>query len=98
MMPIAEEQSKLVANYLTGQLRAAAGRGDERRAHRDARADQGALSWRAPRHTIQINCGEYTYDLRRELAKGRKRAAAHGFVLPVEPRVVRPAAKQTVAA
>ena len=52
----------------------------------------------SPRHTIQINCGEYTVDLRRELAKGRKRAAAHGYILPIEPRVIRPSPKATVAA
>ena len=51
-----------------------------------------------PRHTIQINCGEYTTDLRRELARGRKRAEAHNFVLPIPPRVVRPAFKQAVEA
>jgi hypothetical protein len=52
----------------------------------------------SPRHTIQINCGEYTHDLRRELAKGHRRAEAMGFVLPIEPRVIRPSPRQTVAA
>jgi hypothetical protein len=52
----------------------------------------------SPRHTIQINCGEYTTDLRRELAKGKRRAAAHGYILPIEPRVIRPSPRDTVAA
>jgi hypothetical protein len=51
-----------------------------------------------PRHTIQINCGEYTHELRKELARGRKRARAHGFFLPVPPRVVRPTSNPAVAA
>jgi len=33
-----------------------------------------------PRHTIQINCGEYTHDLRKELARGRKRGLSEELI------------------
>ncbi|MDZ4740846.1 MAG: NAD(P)-binding domain-containing protein [Alphaproteobacteria bacterium] len=97
MMPIAEEQAKFIAQYLTGQFAlppAAVLNGE--RVEMFERAKAGYVS--TPRHTIQINCGEYTYDLRRELVRGRKRAAAAGFVLPVPPRVVRPNVKPLVDA
>lgn len=97
MMPIAEEQSKFVAHYLTGRY--ALPPVDVMNAERVEMHERSKSRYVAtPRHTIQINCGEYTYDLRRELAKGLRRAAAHGYVLPIEPRVIRPSPKQTVAA
>jgi hypothetical protein len=97
MMPIAEEQSKFVARYLTGHY--ALPPVDVMNAERVEMHERAKSRYVATaRHTIQINCGEYTYDLRRELAKGLRRAAAHGYVLPVEPRVIRPSPKQTVAA
>lgn len=97
MMPIAEEQSKLIATYLTGHYALPPVEVmNAQRIEMHERAKSRYVS--TPRHTIQINCGEYTHDLRKELAKGRKRAAAQGFVLPIEPRVLRPSPKQTVAA
>ena len=36
---------------------------------------------KTPRHTIQIVCGEYTYDLRKELRRGLKRAKRSGAAL-----------------
>ena len=97
MMPIAEEQSKLIAHYLTGHYApppVEVMNAQRIEMHQRVKSHYVASA----RHTIQINCGEYTFDLRRELAKGRKRAAAQGFVLPVEPRVIRPAHKQRTAA
>jgi hypothetical protein len=97
MMPIAEEQAKFLGHYLTGHY--AVPPVEMMNAERlEMHERMKARYVSTPRHTIQINCGEYTYDLRRELAKGRKRAAAQGYVLPIEPRVIRPAPKQTVAA
>jgi dimethylaniline monooxygenase (N-oxide forming) len=93
MMPIAEEQAKFLAYYMTGHYALPPVEVmNAERVEMHERIKAGYLA--TPRHTIQINCGEYTFDLRRELAKGRRRAAAHGFVLPIEPRVIRPAAKQ----
>ena len=97
MMPIAEEQSKFVANYLIGRYAMPPVEVmNAERIEMHERAKSRFVS--TPRHTIQINCGEYTYDLRRELAKGLRRAAAQGYALPIEPRVIRPSPKQTVAA
>jgi dimethylaniline monooxygenase (N-oxide forming) len=97
MMPIAEEQAKFLAHYLTGhyaippvEMMSA------ERIEMHERVKRGYVS--SPRHTIQINCGEYTTDLRRELAKGKRRAASHGYMLPIEPRVIRPSPRETVAA
>jgi hypothetical protein len=97
MMPIAEEQSKLVAAYLVGHY--ALPPVEVMHAQRMEMHERIKSRYVAsPRHTIQITCGEYTYDLRRELAKGRARAAAQGFALPVEARVIRPSPRQAVAA
>jgi cation diffusion facilitator CzcD-associated flavoprotein CzcO len=96
MMPIAEEQAKFAAHYLTGRY--ALPPVEVMNAERIEMHERSKSRFVAtPRHTIQINCGEYTYDLRRELAKGAKRAAAQRFVLPVEPRVIRPAAYRAAA-
>ena len=85
IMPIAEQQSKLVSAYLTGQYHLpATTRMEQERAAMHARIKAGYVD--SPRHTIQIDCGEYTYDLRRELKRGRKRAAAAGHTLSVPGR------------
>jgi len=97
MMPIAEEQSKFVAQYLTGQNHLPPV--DVMNAERVEMFEKVRANYvSTARHTIQINCGEYTTDLRRELARGQRRAEAHNFVLPIPPRVVRPAVKQAVEA
>lgn len=85
MMPIAEEQSALIAAYLTGRyaMPSSEAMEEERRAmHARIKAHYVPTA----RHTIQINCGEYTYDLRRELRRGLRRAAALGNPLPVKAR------------
>lgn len=90
MMPIAEEQAKFIGAYLTGKY--ALPPTDVMNAERVEMFERAKAGYvRTPRHTIQINCGEYTYDLRRELARGGRRAAVQEFALPVPPRVVRPA-------
>jgi dimethylaniline monooxygenase (N-oxide forming) len=91
MMPIAEEQAKFVAKYITGQYHLP-GR-EEMDAERNASFERMYGSYvKTPRHTIQINCGEYTYDLRRELRRGARRALKAGNTLPV------PGAQQRQAA
>jgi hypothetical protein len=97
IMPIAEEQAKFLAHYLTGYYAVPpVEMMNAERMEMHERVKRGYVS--SPRHTVQINCGEYTVDLRRELAKGRKRAAANGYILPIEPRVIRPLPRLTVAA
>jgi hypothetical protein len=97
MMPIAEEQSKLVGQYLTGQY--ALPPVDVQNAERVEMFERVRSRYvSSPRHTIQINCGEYTTDLRRELARGNRRAEGQQFALPIQPRVIRPPAKPTADA
>lgn len=97
MMPIAEEQAKFIAQYLTGKY--ALPPVDVMNAERVEmfeRVKRGYIS--TPRHTIQINCGEYTTDLRRELLRGNRRAASSQHALPILPRVVRPQVKMDTPA
>ena len=72
---LAEQQSKLIAEHLTGRY--ALPTVDEMRAAitRDEAKHLGQY-YRAPRHTIQVDFARYVKDLHRELAAGRKRAAA----------------------
>ena len=92
MMPIAEEQSKLVGQYLTGRY--ALPPVDVLNAERVEMFERVRSRYvSSPRHTIQINCGEYTMDLRRELARGYRRAEIQQFALPIQPRVIRPPVK-----
>ena len=86
LVNFAEQQSKLVAAYLTGQLpppapaemRAVtnAGRGDS----------TSATTTTAARHTIQVDFGIYCHDLIKEIERGAKRAKAAGGALPVAAR------------
>jgi len=97
MMPIAEEQSKLVGQYLTGQYALPPVEMlNAERVEMFERVRSRYVS--SPRHTIQINCGEYTMDLRREVARGYRRAEGQQFALPIQPRVIRPAAKAVAGA
>ncbi|MFP4002694.1 MAG: flavin-containing monooxygenase [Alphaproteobacteria bacterium] len=96
MMPIAEEQSKFLADYLTGRYALPSVKEmdrDRKRMYEKSRA--GYV--KTPRHTIQINCGEYTQELRKERARGAKRAARRGNRLPVPRRAVRTDDQKTAA-
>lgn len=82
MMPIADEQSRWMAEYLTGQYHPPA----PSEMHRRMQAEHARTKRRfvaSPRHTIQINCQEYTYHLGRDLAEGRRRARTAANALPV---------------
>jgi len=97
LMPIAEEQAKFVTRYLTGQY--ALPPVDTMNAERVETHERGRQRHVAsPRHTIQIDCNAYAMDLRRELARGQRRAEALMFALPVPPRIVRPAPRPAVDA
>lgn len=85
MMPIAEEQSKVIASYLAGEYNLPDP--EQMARERDQMHERIKRHYVAtPRHTIQINCGEYTYDLRREVRRGMKRAKQNGNPLPVAAR------------
>ena len=85
MMPIAEEQSKLMAAYLTGNYHPPAA-ADMARLMRDEHERMKARFTDSKRHTIEIDCQDYTYHLWRELAAGEQRARRAGNTLPVAVR------------
>lgn len=85
MMPIAEEQSKFMAAYLTGRYHPPAPE-EMAEAMRQEHEDMKARFTASKRHTIEIDCQDYTYNLWRELRAGAKRAASAGHRLPVTPR------------
>jgi dimethylaniline monooxygenase (N-oxide forming) len=85
MMPIAEEQSKLMAAYLTGAYHTPSP-DDMRKAMVAEHEYMKTKFTDSKRHTIEIDCQKYTYYLWKELAAGRKRAARAGNMLPVPPR------------
>ncbi len=85
MMPIADEQSKWMAQYLTGRY-ALPPKIEMERVLREAHESTKAGYVTSSRHTIQINCQDYCDDLRDELKRGQKRAKATGERLPVPHR------------
>lgn len=85
MMPIAEEQSKWIAEYLAGRYHLPPVDEMQRRMV-DEHERMKAKFTSSRRHTIEIDCQKYTYDLWRETAQGRKRAKKAGLTLPVPRR------------
>lgn len=82
LVNFAEQQSKLVGAYLAGQYLPPAD--DEM--ERTIRADEDYYTgqyYAARRHTIQLDFDHYCRALKKELAKGAKRAAAKGNPVPV---------------
>ncbi|NUS45050.1 MAG: NAD(P)-binding domain-containing protein [Mycobacteriaceae bacterium] len=85
LVNFAEQQSKLVAAYLTGRYRPPASAD----MHAVIAADEAHSLGRyydSPRHTIQVEFDSYMRDMRKELARGAKRAAAADYSLPVPAR------------
>ncbi|MGF1606978.1 MAG: flavin-containing monooxygenase [Rhodothalassiaceae bacterium] len=73
IMPIAEQQAVLVADLIAGRY--ALPPVQQMKAERDAMHARIKSHYvPSARHTIQIDCPEYTFDLRRELKRGRQRA------------------------
>ncbi|MGW4092667.1 flavin-containing monooxygenase [Nocardia sp. NPDC004750] len=85
LVNFAEQQSKLVAAYLTGRYHLPPAE-EMRAAMRSAESARSGRYYDSPRHTIQIEFEPYVRDMRRELARGAKRAAAAGNALPVPGR------------
>lgn len=85
MMPIAEMQSQWMADYLTGRYHLpdtatmVEAMFDEHQAMKSRFVE-------SKRHTIQIDCMQYTFNLRKEWRKGAKRARKASFQLPVKAR------------
>jgi dimethylaniline monooxygenase (N-oxide forming) len=73
IMPIAELQASFMGDYLLGEYCLP----EKDKMDKVMRAEHERIKRRytaSQRHTIQINCLEYSYDLRKELKEGRKRA------------------------
>ena len=81
LVNFAEQQSKLVAAYLTGRYRPPIPEEMDRITAADEAFHLGGY-YKAARHTIQVDFGHYCADLKREIARGEKRAKAAGY-LPV---------------
>jgi cation diffusion facilitator CzcD-associated flavoprotein CzcO len=82
LVNFAEQQSKLVAAYLTGNYALPA----EDEMDRTIAADESFYTgqyYAARRHTIQLEFDHYVPALKKELAKGARRAAARGRTAPV---------------
>ena len=82
IMPLAEAQGVLLADYLQGRYRvpsAPAMLADIRRENDRMRKRYVA----SKRHTIQVDFDRYLHDLRREYRRGIERARVAGYPLPV---------------
>ena len=82
LVNFAEQQSKLVGAYLAGQY---APPSNEEMA-RIIKADEDYYTgfyYASRRHTIQLDFDHYCRALKKELARGARRAAARGHLLPV---------------
>lgn len=82
MMPIVELQSNLVADYLCGEVKLP----DSKAMEREMIAADKLLKAQytsSKSHTIQIDCPEYTFELRKDWKRCRKLAKRAGNPLPV---------------
>ena len=86
MMPIAEQQAIWMANYLTGHYHLPSTSSMEqslREEHEEIKAEYV----NSKRHTIQIDCQNYTYHLAQDLKAGQERALVAGNSLPIPGKV-----------
>jgi cation diffusion facilitator CzcD-associated flavoprotein CzcO len=86
LVNFAEQQSKLVAAYLDGHYVPPPAEEMKRVIAADEDYYTG-FYYAARRHTIQLDFDHYVPALKKEMAKGAKRAATSGHVLPVPGRV-----------
>jgi dimethylaniline monooxygenase (N-oxide forming) len=96
IMPIAEQQSKWVAAHLVGGYLLPSRH--EMRADMDR--ERAAMRRRyvaSPRHTMEVDFDAYLHDLRRERARGERRARRAGFPLPVPASITAPSRFVSVA-
>lgn len=85
LVNFAEQQSKLVAAYLTGNYRLPS-QTEMTEAVTAAEEARTGRYYDSPRHTIQIEFEPYVRDLEKEMARGAKRAATYGHTLPIPAR------------
>ena len=75
LVNFAEQQAKLVGDWLTGAYRPPPVARMEAIIKKDEALHMGQY-YNAPRHTIQVDFGLYVHDLLKEIERGRKRAGA----------------------
>jgi len=75
LMPIAQVQSRLVASHILGDYQLPTAQEMRDSVDRELSDMQRSYAT-STRHTIQIDCMEYTWDLRKEVEQGKRRAAA----------------------
>ena len=85
LINFAEQQARLAAAYLAGDYALPDRAEMERVIAADEKKFLGHF-YDSPRHRMQVDFNIYCHDLRKELEKGRRRAAASGNPLPVPPR------------
>jgi hypothetical protein len=85
LVNFAEQQSKLVAAYLTGKYLPPSEADMKAITVKDEETHKGQY-YASKRHTIQVDFGIYCHDLMKEIVKGEKRAKAAGNTLPVKAR------------
>jgi dimethylaniline monooxygenase (N-oxide forming) len=88
IMPIAEVQGRLVAEYLTG-FYALPSREQMRRDMQAMLRRQSRRYRASKRHTIQVDFSNYVVELDDERRAGAERAREQGFAPPLSPRAVR---------
>jgi dimethylaniline monooxygenase (N-oxide forming) len=91
IMPLADVQSRWVADHLAGRYHLPA-RPELRRDMESERARMFKRYVASKRHTMQVDFDDYLVALRKERARGAERAQAAGNRLPVSPAVARPVA------
>lgn len=85
VMPLSEAQAKWLAEYLTGQYALPS----EKEMHAEIEKTQSAMRKRylaSARHTMQVDFEDFLHELKKERKRGRKRAEAENFALPIEAR------------
>jgi dimethylaniline monooxygenase (N-oxide forming) len=95
IMPIAEQQGKMIADYLTGQC-AMPSKAEMEADLIKERKQMFNRYVESARHTMQVDFNRYKYDLSKLEAKGRKRAKALGNPLPLQPKAEKHS-KETVS-
>jgi dimethylaniline monooxygenase (N-oxide forming) len=91
IMPIAEAQGRLVADYLTG-VYALPSQGEMRQDMQRMLRRQSRRYQASKRHTIQVDFSNHMVELEDERRAGVARAREQGFALPLTPRAAQPSA------
>lgn len=84
IMPIAEVQSRIVADHLLGAY-ALPGKPQMQSDMKAMLARQGRRYLASKRHTIQVDFSNHMVELQDEVRAGRQRAQQQGFALPIRP-------------